>query len=124
MDDPVFEGGRKENEPGLWTNPQAVDKGRIGGVYPAMEVKSGDTFLALLGCLDGSDQCDVDMRLLYEIGSGSVQTLDEWRVRASDGIKSVQVDLTELVGKKVEFILAVRTRGDYEDDAAVRRIMR
>ena len=127
VDDPVFEGGRKENEPGLWTNPQAIDKGRIRGVYPAMEVKSGDTFLAVLGCLDGSDQCDVDMRLLYQIGSGSVQTLDEWRVKASDGVKSVQVDLTDLVGKKVKFILAVRTRGDYQDDAAVwlvPRIMR
>ena len=36
---PVLEGGRQENEPGLWTQPQAKADAWITGEFPAFEVR-------------------------------------------------------------------------------------
>jgi hypothetical protein len=123
----VMEGGRKENEPGLWTHPEAVEDGRIRGEFPAFKVEDGDVFRAVISCLDNAPSCSVRMRLQYRIGDGSIKTLAEWNEKTDGKYRKVEVDLSELAGKKVKFILTVGTRGDYEDDAAfwlMPRIMR
>ncbi len=127
LEEAVMEGGRKENEPGLWTHPEAVEDGRIRGEFPAFEVKEGDLFLAVISCLDGSTECSVRMKLEYRIGDGSIKTLAEWKEKYDGKYRKVEVDLSELAGKKVKFILTVQTRGDYTDDTAfwlMPRIMR
>ncbi len=127
LEEAVMEGGRKENEPGLWMHPEAVEDGRIRGEFPAFKVEEGDLFQAVISCLDGSPACSVRMKLEYRIGDGSIKTLGDWEERTDDEFRSVAVDLSELAGKKVKFILSVQTRGDYTDDSAfwlMPRIMR
>ncbi|MCJ7512607.1 MAG: NBR1-Ig-like domain-containing protein [Anaerolineales bacterium] len=127
VEEAVMEGGRRENEPGLWTNPPAIEDGRIRGEFPAFKVEQGDAFRAVISCLDDSEQCSMKMKLEYRIGDGSVKTLDEWNEEYDDEFRSVDTDLSDLAGKKVKFILTVQTRGDFEDDTAfwlMPRIMR
>ena len=122
-----MEGGRKENEPGLWTHPEAVEDGRIRGEFPEFKVEEGDVFRAVISCLDDSTECSVRMKLEYRIGDGSIKTLAEWKQKYDGEFRSVEVDLSELAGKKVKLILTVQTRGDYTDDTAfwlMPRIMR
>lgn len=127
LEEAVMEGGRKENEPGLWTHPEAVEDGRIRGEFPAFKVEEGDVFQAVISCLDGSTECNVRMKLEYRIGDGSIKTLAEWKQKYDGEFRKVEADLSELAGKKVKFILTVQTRGDYTDDTAfwlMPRIMR
>jgi hypothetical protein len=127
LEEAVMEGGRKENEPGLWTHPEAVEDGRIRGEFPEFKVEEGDVFRAVISCLDDSTECGVRMKLEYRIGDGSIKTLAEWKQKYDGEFRSVEVDLSELAGKKPRFILTVQTRGDYTDDTAfwlMPRIMR
>lgn len=127
LEEAVMEGGRKENEPGLWTNPEAVEDGRIRGEFPGFKIEKGDVFAALISCLDNSPECSVRMRLQYRIGDGSIQTLAEGTQTYDDEFRKVEVDLSELAGHKVKLILAAETRGDDTDDTAfwlMPRIMR
>ncbi len=108
---PLLEGGRQENEPALWTRPETVRDGWISGVYPAYKVKANDHFLAEIGCLDGSDDCEVVFSLDYQEVGGSTRNLGEW-TEVNDGkMRLINVDLTPLAGKSVKFILTVTNRG-------------
>lgn len=109
---------RIENEPALWTNPEMEDGGWITGTYPAITVKKGDRFLADVGCLKDAKKCDVLFRLDYKIGSGAVKNLGEWNEVYDGNITRIDVDLSDLAGKEVRFILTVTTNGEYEEDEA------
>jgi hypothetical protein len=109
---------RKENEPALWTNPEMKNDGWITGTYPEIKIKKGDHFLADIGCLADSEKCDVIFRLNYRIGDGPVKTLGEWHEVYDGQITRVDVDLSDLDGKSVKFILTVLANGSYKDDAA------
>jgi hypothetical protein len=109
---------RTENEPALWTNPEMEDGGWITGTYPAVNVKSGDRFLADVGCLKDADKCDVLFRLDYKIGDGAVKNLGEWNEVYDGSITRIDVNLNSLAGKEVKFILTVTANGDYSEDEA------
>lgn len=109
---------RKENEPALWTNPEMEDDGWITGTYPAIKIKDGDRFIADIGCLDDSEDCDVIFRLNYKIGSGPVKNLGEWHEVFDNLITRVDIDLSDLDGENVKFILTVTVNDDYDEDAA------
>jgi hypothetical protein len=117
LEDPDQE-NRHENEPALWTNPEMEDDGWITGTYPAIEIQDGDRFIADIGCLDENEDCDVIFKLNYKIGSGSVKDLGEWHEVFDGSITRVDVDLSDLDGEKVKFILTVTANDDYNDDAA------
>jgi hypothetical protein len=70
---------RQENEPTLWMRPNKGGSGWIKGIYPPVTVKPNDHFRAWVGCLDGSEGCDVTFQLGITLGDGSVKTLGEWR---------------------------------------------
>jgi len=109
---------RTEDQPALWTNPEMEDDGWIQGTYPAMEIQDGDRFVADVGCLADNDKCDVLFRLKYRIGTGSVKELGEWQEEYDGDITRIDVDLSDLDGKNVKFILEVTANGDYKEDAA------
>lgn len=118
LDEPELE-NRKENEPALWTNPEMKNDGWITGTYPEIGyIKKGDRFLADIGCLADSENCDVIFRLNYRIGDGPVKTLGEWHEVYDGSITRVDVSLSDLEGKSVKFILTVLANGSYKDDAA------
>lgn len=119
LDAPALEGGRTENEPGLWTQPPASGDGWIRGQFPAFTVEKGDRFRALVACQAGAAGCNLKFLLQYRIGNGEIQTLASWKETYEGKFQVVEVDLSALAGKKVNFILAVDSRGDPVGDEAV-----
>lgn len=123
---PKMENGKSIGD-GLLTHPELTDNGYITGKYPNFEVESGDRFVANLGCLEKANDCDVIFRLQYQIGSGSIQSLGQWREVYEGGSTALSVDLSSLRGQKVKFILTVLSNGSSHEDYAVwvtPRIMR
>lgn len=125
---PTREGGGAENEAGLLTSPDyKPEEGRIVGVYPAFKVKDGDVFKAVIGCAYDQPDCDLIFELRYQIGSGSKHTLASWREVYEGKMNSVTVDLSDLAGQNVRFILRVRNNHEAEDNVGLwilPRIMR
>lgn len=112
LDRPWLENGRREDEPTLWTRPQATRGGWISGTYPAYKVRQGDHFRAAIGCLLDSNGCEVTFSLDYQVvGKDKVRNLGSWVERYDGAITSVDVDLANLEGKNVQFILSVTAHG-------------
>jgi len=111
LDSPELENGRRENEPAIWTRPEETRDGWIQGVYPPYKVKEDDHFLADIGCLEGYKNCEVLFTLEYQVSGGSVKKLGEWYEVYDETITRIDIDLLELEGKSVQFILGVTGYG-------------
>ncbi len=114
LDAPRLENGRKEDESTLWTRPHVTRGGWISGTYPGYQVKEGDHFRAAIGCLQDSKGCEVTFSLDYREDSNKVKNLGSWVERYDGEISSIDIDLSGLVGKRVNFILTVTTHGKSE----------
>lgn len=108
---PVFEGGRHENEPTLWTRPEAQRGGIISGLFPAYKVHNGDRFVSSIGCLDDSKGCDVTFYLDAKIPGQPTRNLGAWQEIYDGDYRDVEVDLSSLAGQTVQFILRVENNG-------------
>lgn len=120
IDAPVLENGYKDDEPVLLTVPQSQNDGVIRGKFPLYTVKSGDHFMAVLGCANDAKNCSVKFELSYIVdGESAIQAAGSW-VKTYDGktLLPVDVDLNFLAGKKVRFILTVFANGEMKDDRA------
>jgi hypothetical protein len=108
---PELENGRTEDESTLWSRPEATRDGWIQGVYPPYKVKEGDHFLAEVGCLADNKDCEVVFSLDYQISGGPVKNLGEWYEVYDGATTIIDVDLTNLEDKTVQFILSVTNYG-------------
>jgi len=106
----------------LETYPQWVNDGVITGRFPAYTVVSGEHFTAKIGFLAlGDGSCgsgNVKFQLNYR-EAGVLKSLSEWTKSCDGALKAVDVDLTSLSGKTVEFVLAVLANGPATQDTAV-----
>jgi hypothetical protein len=102
---PTLENGSVDSNPGLIVNPQQVTGGYIQGVYPAYTVHSGDHFQGIVNCTHNSTGCYVNFRLMYQIGSGPVQTFWTFNERYDGLYYRFNLDLSSLAGQSVNFIL-------------------
>jgi hypothetical protein len=126
-ENPLRESGGIENELSLVTSPDNADEGIIYGIYPAFTVQSGDLFKTVVGCEFDSPGCDVIFELRYQINGGTVRTLASWHEVDEGQTRSVTVNLSDLAGYKVTFILTVRNNGTSLNNRALwilPRIMR
>lgn len=101
----------RTGEYGLWTRPSRTVQGWITGQYPAYPVRVNDHFLAELACLAGSQGCDVEFSLSYNLPGGRNITLGAWFESYDGQTTQVDLDLSALAGQTVQFTLAVRARG-------------
>jgi hypothetical protein len=115
---PTLENGIIENEPALVMHPRAAEDGNIRGRFPDFKVKAGDHFRAVIGCLDGQPDCQVRFQLRYRIPGEEPVTLQEWNEHFNGKVTKIDLDLTELAGKEVRFVLIVSARGSSEGDLA------
>ena len=118
IDEPKLEDGTTENEPALLTFPQWANTGVITGKFPAFNVQAGDEFKTIIGCLHNSPNCNVKFQLNYRADGGPLQNIDSWTETYNGNIRLLEVDLSFLAGKSVEFVLAVTANGSPDDDAA------
>jgi hypothetical protein len=118
INEPVFESGYVDDEPGLQVHPQMVNDGWIRGTFPKITVTDGVSFYAIIGCYDTSD-CDVRFKLNYKIDGGTEQTLATWREVQDGNMNRVEVDLDDLAGEDVQFILLVEANGSSSNDLAL-----
>ncbi len=113
---------RFENEPTIWVHPNDVTDGSapdgsIRGIYPVINIKSGDRFRGWVGCLDGSVGCNILFRLGYISGEGRVINLGEWHEAYEGKVTVIDLDLSSLAGKKVQFVLTAISDGVNTDKA-------
>jgi hypothetical protein len=100
----------------LWVHPQNKTGGKISGSYPGFLVKKGDHFKAKVGCMGGYSKCNMIFSLRYRIGNNPVQTLGTWKEVNGGGITAIDIDLSQLAGKKIHLIL--RAESNKNPDAA------
>lgn len=118
LDAPKMEDGNTRG-PGLITYPEKSNTGFIKGQYPALDVKSGDRFQALIGCAYKANDCNLIFRLEYQIGNGNIRSLGQWQEVYDGRYYPVNIDLSALSGEKVKFILTIFTNGSSHEDFAL-----
>lgn len=118
LDAPHMENDSTDNDPALWTNPQAGDGGEISGHFPPITISTGKHFKTIVGCLYGAKTCDVKFTLKYIADGGSVKSLGEWNEKYDGQLTNIDIDLTSLAGKSVQFILNVHANGPATDNHA------
>ncbi len=106
----------------LETHPQFVTDGAITGTYPAYKVVPGEHFKARIGFLQLSDgTCgsgNVRFQLNYREGSAS-NSLGEWTETCDGALRDIDVDLSSIAGRTVQFVLAVVANGSATQDQAI-----
>ena len=117
-DRPLIETGGRENEPALITHPNNGVGGMITGEYPAFTVLTGDHFKAVLGCIYQQYNCNVIYQLNYRDDTGRLRKLGQWAVKYDGNLTSIDVDLSNLSGQSIEFVLTVLNNGDAAGDWA------
>jgi hypothetical protein len=103
----------------LATFPQQIQNGEISGLFPDYTVQSGDYFLASIGFLERCQNGRAKFKLFYVEGNNAPVKLNEWIKSCDNNLLSVEVNLADLRGKTVKFMLAVDTDGPWEYDYAV-----
>ena len=105
----------------LVTYPPQVDGGSVEGTYSPDTVGAGDRLKGRLGFLLNSEgNCgpgQVVFRIRYQDGS-SIRLLGEWRKSCDGKLLPIDVDLGELRGRTVSFILIVDSAGSFGGDRA------
>ena len=106
----------------LETYPQWVTDGAITGTYPAYKVVPGEHFKARIGFLLLSDgTCgsgNVKFQLNYKEGSAS-NSLGQWAESCDGSLRDIDVDLSSIAGRTVQFVLAVVANGTATQDMAI-----
>lgn len=105
----------------LLTYPKRVDNGFIAGTYPAYTVQNGDHFRARIGFMLTGGACGsakVKFRL-NAVVDGKINTIQTWDKTCSGDLTAVDVNLSALKGKTVQFMLAVLANGPATDDWAI-----
>lgn len=111
LDNPDLE-NRQEDELALWTYPNSSSSGWISGIYPEFIIQPNHYFQAWVGCLNGSQGCNVIFRLDFQnLKNGLVRTLGSWEEIYDGEITRIDLDLSQHAGKQVRFILVVEVHG-------------
>jgi hypothetical protein len=115
----VLENGRSQDDPGLLTVPKDSYNGSISGEYPAIKLRDGDHFQARVNCAHKAYSCNVIFSLHYQVGGGSIKSLGHWTEAYEGKFYPIDLDLSELAGSNVKFILSVSTNGPFNQDQAI-----
>jgi hypothetical protein len=102
----------------LVTHPKHVDYGSVYGTFPEYTVQSDDHFKSRLGFLEDCGEGRVVFQLWYQQGEAQTK-LAEWSDSCDGSLVVVDTDLSNLVGKKVQFVLVVSADGSPVDDMAI-----
>lgn len=106
----------------LEIHPQWVNDGTLTGLFPPYLVVSGEHFKAQVGFLalaDGSCGAgNAKFRLNYK-EAAVLKPLGEWTETCDGALRNIDIDLSSLAAKTVQFELAVLSNGSAGQDWAV-----
>ena len=126
-DNPRLETGDREEEPALVTHPDRGgimrfdflgEQGLIAGAFPEQLIEEGDRFEAVIGCMYGHRDCNVQFYLLLQKPNGNYDILASWQEYYDGEVTTVIYDLSEWAGREIGLILAVVANGSADDDYA------
>jgi len=105
--------------PTLLTFPQYSAEGYIKGIYPEFQVQAGDHFQTSVSCELGATACSVLFHITYLDSDNTSHDL--WvDGEFNDGkYYNLDLDLSNLAGQKVKFVLSVSNLGSSNDDRAL-----
>lgn len=115
--DPGLEGSTRDNPPVIEMKPNNQQGGWIAGFFPPTTLRSGDHFLATVGCMEGFQNCSILFRLDYELEDGNHATLAELPQVFDDVTGEFDVDLSGLAGQNVTLVLVVLENGGASREA-------
>jgi hypothetical protein len=119
LDHPMAEGRLVIDNQAILAVP-AFD-GRFSGIFgefPPVTVQAGDHFKSAGICL--AQACDVEYALGYYDAGGSYRDLvPTWRVTSSVPLTEIDLDLNNLAGQTVRFVLVVRNVDSHAEDQAL-----
>lgn len=120
-DSPKWSDGGQEDEHAIETHPRWVDDGYIQGKFPAINIQSGDKFVADIGCLykSGGSACNFKYQVTYRSDGGPITLLIQGTKVYAEGPSRLNVDLSSLAGHSVQFVLIVTANGTSQQDWAV-----
>ncbi len=96
------------NLPTLVLVPDNSSNGQIIGRYPAISIDSDDHLTASVGCVSATPQCNVTFKVDYRTSpTATVYTMTSWTQTTNNTFKALDLDLSSLSGKSVEFFFIV-----------------
>jgi len=114
-----LEDGSFRLEPSMVTAPQNTFNGYIRAVYPSFKIQDGDRFRAIVNCERGAISCGVLFRVDYQLSDGIVRDFWAFGEFYEGNYFSVDLDLSPLAGKNVNFVLSVLSLGSASNDRAL-----
>lgn len=102
--------------------PQMVNNGQMSGLYPSYTVVSGEHFKAKIGFLAKPDGTCGTGNAVFQLNykeAGILKSLGQWTETCDGTMKDVDVDLSSIAGKNVQFALAVLANGPADQDSAI-----
>ncbi|GAB4525388.1 MAG: hypothetical protein Fur0018_09800 [Anaerolineales bacterium] len=108
----------------LFTAPPQNNNGVVSGTYPAYKVYRGDRLKGALGFVAESDgSCGTGQAVFIirykDTADGTIHTLGQWRHACDRQLVKIDVDLSALAGKEVQFILLLDADGSPQGDRGV-----
>jgi hypothetical protein len=117
---PQLETGAYAGKPALETHPRWENDGLIQGKFPPIIIETGSRFKTTLACLSGGGSCNVSYQLnYYADGSATLQTLGSWNEVYDSSVTNLDIDLSALAGKSVQFVMVVLSNGSSGQDWAL-----
>ncbi len=116
---PYLEGGSAATLPALLTSPSLLKDGYIRGLYPAYKVAAGDHFQASVGCEFNAVSCSVLFRIGYLDSAGAAHDLSTLGESYDGEYSNLDLDLSQLAGQEVRFLLTVEDLGSSAGDRAL-----
>ena len=117
-DDPKLQDGKVYSGKAIFTHPAFASDGVIRGNFPAILIDDGYRFRAVIGCTYNKSNCNVRFTISYKAGGDPWEQLGTWVVDYNDDPIKLDIDLSFLDGKNVQFGLVVAANGSEEQDWA------
>jgi hypothetical protein len=106
----------------LLTVPRQQEDGYVYGIFPFYQIQTGDHFKARVGFAANSDGRCGEGKAIFQVAvkdGADISTLQEVSAACDGSLTPIDLDLSALRGRSLQFILAVRAAGSPQDDWAV-----
>ena len=113
---PILENNVEDDENTLILGVPNQENSFLRGTYPAFQVPNGAAFYAILGCSGGNSACNTSITLSYIEGNAAPKQLATWSETFNNAFQRLDLDLSSLAGKTVQFVLTLSSNGNPTGD--------